>query len=127
MTGPRGRAAGIDDYCRVRQAHAQLEKAQARAAAAARDNDTGNDSGTGTGTGTGKGKQKEKKPVRNITDPDSRLMPVRGGGFIQGYNPQNVTSQDRLVIATGRTMTISRTGGRGRIGRAGVAGVGRGR
>jgi hypothetical protein len=104
LTGPRGRAAGTDDYCRVRQAHAQLEKAQARAAAAARDNDTGND--TGTGTGTGKGKEKGKKPVGNITDPDSRLMPVRGGGFIQGYNPQNVTSQDRLVIATGRTMTI---------------------
>ena len=39
-------------------------------------------------------------PVRNITDPDSRLMPVRGGGFIQGYNAQNVTSEDGLIIAT---------------------------
>ena len=39
-------------------------------------------------------------PVRNITDPDSRLMPVRGGGFIQGYNTQNLTSQDGLIIAT---------------------------
>jgi transposase len=39
-------------------------------------------------------------PVRNITDPDSRLMPVRGGGFIQGYNAQNVVSEDGLVIAT---------------------------
>jgi hypothetical protein len=38
--------------------------------------------------------------VRNITDPDSRLMPVRGGGFIQGYNPQNVTSAGELIIAT---------------------------
>ena len=27
-------------------------------------------------------------------------MPVRGGGFLQGYNPQNVTSEDDLVIAT---------------------------
>jgi hypothetical protein len=27
-------------------------------------------------------------------------MPVRGGGFIQGYNAQNVTSEDGLVIAT---------------------------
>src|SRR6266487_6989222 len=27
-------------------------------------------------------------------------MPVRGGGFIQGYNTQNVTSEDGLVIAT---------------------------
>jgi hypothetical protein len=38
-------------------------------------------------------------PVRNITDPDSRLMPVRGG-FIQGYNTQNMTSEDGLIIAT---------------------------
>jgi hypothetical protein len=38
--------------------------------------------------------------VRNITDPDSRLMPVRGGGFTQGYNTQNMTSEDELIIAT---------------------------
>jgi hypothetical protein len=38
--------------------------------------------------------------VRNITDPDSRLMPVRGGGFIQGYNTENVASEDKLIIAT---------------------------
>ena len=38
--------------------------------------------------------------MRNITDPHSRLMPVRGGGFIQGYNTQNVTSEDGLIIAT---------------------------
>jgi hypothetical protein len=38
--------------------------------------------------------------VRNITDPDSRLMPVRGGGFIQGCSTQNVVSEDGLIIAT---------------------------
>ena len=27
-------------------------------------------------------------------------MPVRGGGFIQGYNAQNMTSGDGLIIAT---------------------------
>ena len=27
-------------------------------------------------------------------------MPVRGGGFLQGYNAQNVTSEDGLIIAT---------------------------
>src|ERR1700731_1876199 len=43
-------------------------------------------------------------PVRNITDPDSRLMPVRGGGFIQGYNTQNVPSEDGLIIATELTV-----------------------
>ena len=82
LRGPR--PADPDSYIRVRQAQAQLEKAQARAAAAAE-------------------KQKNRAgpgPVRNITDPDARLMPVRGGGFIEGYNTQNVTSEDKLIIAT---------------------------
>jgi transposase len=79
----RARAAGVDDYCRVRQAAAQVEKARARAAAAERK--------AAAKAGPG--------PVRNITDPDSRLMPTRNG-FIQGYNAQNVTSEDGLVIAT---------------------------
>jgi len=48
-------------------------------------------------------------PVRNITDPDSRLMPVRGGGFLQGYNAQNVTSEDKLIIATELTCDTTDT------------------
>jgi transposase len=67
----------------VRKARAALAKAQERAAERER-------------------KQAAKKdpgPVRNITDPHSRLMPTRGG-FIQGYNAQNVTSGDGLIIAT---------------------------
>jgi transposase len=88
----RARAAGQpvprrprdpDRYCRVRQEQAKLDKARARAAAAEQ-----------------KAAGKDKAPVRNITDPDSRLMPVRGGGFLQGYNAQNVTSEDGLIIAT---------------------------
>jgi hypothetical protein len=47
--------------------------------------------------------------VRNLTDPDSRLMPVRGGGFIQGYNAQNVVSEDGLIIATKLTNTTGDT------------------
>jgi hypothetical protein len=80
----RGRGAGVEDYCRVRRARDKVEKARERAAAA--------EARTAAKAGPG--------PVRNITDPDSRLMPVRGGGFIQGYNAQNVTSADGLVIAT---------------------------
>jgi len=79
--------AGIEDYCRVKEAAAKVDKARARAAEAAR---------------RAAGRDKARKgpgPVRNITDPDSRLMPVRGG-FIQGYNAQNVTSEDGLIIAT---------------------------
>jgi transposase len=80
--GPRPASPG--SYIRVRQAEARLGRARAaQAGRKAAEQDTG-----------------RAEPVRNITDPDSRLMPVRGGGFIQGYNPQNVTSGDGLIIAT---------------------------
>jgi len=75
----------------VRQARGWLERAQARAAAQERE------------AAAGKG------PARNITDPDSRLMPVRGGGFLQGYNAQNVTSADGLIIATELTQDTGDT------------------
>jgi transposase len=39
-------------------------------------------------------------PKRNITDPESRMMPLRGGGWIQGYNCQALTSSDGLIVAT---------------------------
>ena len=81
-------AAGVDDHCRVRQAQAKLEAAKARAAEAGRK------------AAEREANRKGPGPVRNITDPDSRLMPVRGGGFIQGYNAQNMTSEDELIIAT---------------------------
>jgi transposase len=83
----RGPAAGIEDYCRVRQAAAKLERARDRAEAAARRAGERDKSGKGPGL------------VRNITDPHSRLMPVRGGGFIQGYNAQAVHSADGLCLA----------------------------
>src|SRR5580700_5059049 len=73
----RNHVAGIDDHCRVREAQAKLEAARARAAAAGRKAAERDANRKGPG------------PVRNITDPDSRLMPVRGGGFTQGYNTQN--------------------------------------
>lgn len=40
------------------------------------------------------------EPKRNTTDPQSRAMKLRGGGWIQGYNCQTVTSSDGLIIAT---------------------------
>jgi len=89
----RGRAAtaqapGVDDFCRVKEAGAKVDAARARAAEQARK------------AAEREADRKGPGPVRNITDPDSRLMPVRGGGFIQGYNTQNMTSQDGLIIAT---------------------------
>ncbi len=84
-------------YVRVREAEAKLEAARQRQAAAA---------------ARAAGKERNRQgpgPVRNITDPDSRLMPVRGGGFIQGYNAQLVTSSDGLIIATALTGTTGDT------------------
>ena len=37
---------------------------------------------------------------RNVTDPASRSMQLRGGGWIQGYNCQAVTTSDGIIIAT---------------------------
>jgi transposase len=79
-----GRQVPAEDYCRVREARQRLERARAAAAARAGDVPA----------------RARQAPQRNVTDPDSRLLPARGGGFIQGYNPQNVTSEDGLVIAT---------------------------
>jgi transposase len=86
----------------VRQAAAALERARKRAADRERkaaqkqkDNDKDKDGG-----GPG--------PVRNTTDPHSRLMPVRGG-FIQGYNTQNLASSDGLILATALTTSTTDT------------------
>jgi transposase len=73
------------EHCRVKEAAAQVEKARAREQARAAEREK-NRKGPG--------------PVRNVTDPDSRLMPVHGGGFGQCYNTQNVVSDDKLIIAT---------------------------
>jgi len=77
---PRRPAAA---HVRVREAAAKLEKAKARAAEAER---------------KAARKQAGPGPVANITDPHSHLMPVRGGGFIQGYNAQAARSADGLIL-----------------------------
>jgi transposase len=85
LRGSPPRPAG--EYCRVKQAKAALAAARRKARAAQRKAAAGAAARTGPG------------PVRNITDPHSRLMPVRGGGFCQGYNAQAVTSSDGLCLA----------------------------
>lgn len=44
-------------------------------------------------------KPSKGRPRRNVTDPDSRIMPTRKG-WIQGYNAQLVVTDDHLIIAT---------------------------
>ena len=68
----------------ARKARARLADLQAQAAAEA-------EAAAG-------GKSRPPEPQRNVTDPDSRLMPVRGGGFIQGCNCQDAASDDRLML-----------------------------
>jgi transposase len=84
LRNPPRRPAG--EHVRVRQAAVKLEKARARAAEAGRKAAEREAARTGPG------------PVANITDPDSHLMPVRGGGFIQGYNAQAAHSADGLCL-----------------------------
>lgn len=44
--------------------------------------------------------QRAQQPRRrNTTDPDSRPMPKRGGGWVQGFNCQAVTTSDGIIIA----------------------------
>ena len=71
---------------KARKAHARLAELQAAA-------DTGAEA-----EAAGDGKDKQPQPWRNVTDPDSRLLPVRGGGFIQGYNCQDAAADDRLML-----------------------------
>jgi transposase len=68
---------------KARKARARLAELQAAAA------------GAGPGDEAG---DKTAEPRRNVTDPDSRLLPVRGGGFIQGYNCQDAAADDRLML-----------------------------
>jgi len=85
---PRGpRPVEPERYVRVREATTRLAKAKARAAVppGRRKKDAAGKKTTG--------------PVANITDPHSHLMPVRGGGFIQGYNGQAARSGDGLILA----------------------------
>jgi transposase len=83
--GRRGRPVPPQAYCRVRKAEAKLAAAQAREAAAAET--------------AGQAAARDAVIVRNITDPGSRLMATRNGKQ-QCYNPQQVVSEDLLVIAT---------------------------
>ncbi|MDX6252234.1 MAG: hypothetical protein QOF10_5594 [Kribbellaceae bacterium] len=48
------------------------------------------------------------RPRRNVTDPDSRIMPTRRG-WIQGYNAQLVVTDDHLILATTLTQDTTDT------------------
>ena len=43
--------------------------------------------------------QRAAETRRNVTDPDSRIMPTAGGGWIQGFNAQLAVTDDQLILA----------------------------
>ena len=83
------RPAGPDDAATVREARARLDELLAQAAA---------EDKTAGGGGDPDAPKAAPQPVRNVTDPDSRLVPVRGGGLKQGYNCQDAAADDRLML-----------------------------
>jgi transposase len=84
LRGPAPAPPGTDK--RSRRAAAALARAKARAAEAERK------------AAMRQAARKGPGPVANITDPHSHLMPLRGGGFIQGYNAQVARSADGLIL-----------------------------
>jgi transposase len=78
---------------RVARQRERLALAEAAAAAQPPQEEPGDGEPDGT-----TGKKKKPRPVRNVTDPASALMPVRGGGLKQGYNCQDAAADDRLML-----------------------------
>ena len=86
LSGPAMRA--VEEHGYVQRARRQLEAAQARAAVAAAQPTPAASPGASP-----------KKVIRNLTDPDSRLMPTAQGGWVQGYNAQLAVSDDQIILA----------------------------
>lgn len=82
---------------RVKRAQAALDRAIAERAAGQQAEQAAAAEAAEPGAS---GRGEPKAPKRNITDPASRMMRLRGGGWVQGYNCQAATSSDGLIIAT---------------------------
>jgi transposase len=82
---PGRRPVPVEFNARVRQAQDRLNKVRAAEAVRAK----------------AETETKTEGRIANITDPQSRMQPVRGGGWVQGYNCQAVTAADGLILATG--------------------------
>ena len=80
--GLPGRMVPVEEHYDVRQAAARLARAEANLTRARQS----------TASRTA------REATRNLTDPDSRIMPTRHG-WVQGYNCQLVVSADYLILA----------------------------
>jgi len=98
-SGPPGRrrAASRSRWTSPAGARQRDRLARAEAAAAQQDQQQDEQPEASPEPGPAGRKKRKPKPVHNITDPDSALMPVRGGGLKQGYNCQDVAADARRV------------------------------
>jgi transposase len=101
--------SAVEDYIRVREARAALARAEHAAEHAGVRGEPAHNDGPGPGRGAGgvRGRAVTGSggllpgPVTNLTDPQSRIMPVRRGGWVQGYNAQIAATADQLIVAVG--------------------------
>ena len=90
--------------CRERLAAARKAEAARDRAAAAAEAEAGHPPpGGDSGKGKGKRNKKPPRPVRNITDPDSRAMHCTRNGTVQAYNCQLPRSDDGLFLSARAT------------------------
>ncbi|MFE3003489.1 transposase, partial [Nocardia sp. NPDC059246] len=95
----KGRApAPVEQYSMVKRVRLAWERAVTETVAAHQQSETEPVTAAPASGGGSRRRGGERK--RNITDPASRMMPLRGGGWLQGFNCQAVTSTDGLIIAT---------------------------
>jgi len=86
----------IEEHARVKDAARRVGLAEAELAAAQVESQAA---------------QARRQPVKtrfaNLSDPDSKPMPLRGGGFLQGYNAQIVVTDDHVILAADVTRSPS--------------------
>jgi transposase len=85
----------VEEHWRVRTAKRQLHQAQlAQAATQARAERAAAQRAAAAANRPGKA---SPSPVRNVTDPDSRLMPT-SKGWMQGFNAQLAVTDDQIIM-----------------------------
>lgn len=93
------------EVCRARQS---LARARVRAAARDQAQRRAETKRSLALAGAGPGNALARGGRRNLTDPDSRLLPTRTG-WVQGFNAQLVVSNDHIILATALTQNPADT------------------
>lgn len=100
------RPKAIDDCVEIAQLRAALHRATAKAAARHADRQAAADQAAGQAAAAHQTALSAAQATirRNLTDPDSRLMPT-SHGWIQGYNAQLAVTDDHLILAVAACQT----------------------